>query len=247
MCASLHTHARGEKHTHSETLSSVCSWTWRPHCSFHLPTPFSACCWHHYVNTNTIFLSSSPGRSVPLISLFLLRAFGEWQWGPEGIWDMGELWETRVQSVASQHAALSLSSRSPSLSLSLFLFWQRIIGGFMQIAYCGLKWSGKTCPVNAMCTSEPCSTLKQCTHSLCLFLWACVWLWLCVFYLHIVFGVAPVPLGVQVAQAETLQLAKVNLCHRTADLTRHKVWTYNTYIKSALLASSEFNYSLHGV
>ncbi len=52
---------------------------------------------------------------------------------------------------------------------------------------------------------------------------ACVWLWLCVFYLHIVFGVAPVPLGVQVAQAEALQLAKVNLCHRTADLTRHKV------------------------
>lgn len=74
-----------------------------------------------------------------------------------------------------------------------------------------------------MCTSEPRSTLKHCTHSLCVFLWACVRLWLCVFYLHIVFGVAPVPLGVQVAQAEALQLAQVNLCHRTADLTCHKV------------------------
>lgn len=43
------------------------------------------------------------------------------------------------------------------------------------------------------------------------------------FYLHVVFGVAPVPLGVQVAQAEALQLAQVNLRHRTADLTSHKV------------------------
>lgn len=144
MCAHTNPHVHGggrekTKHTDSETLSPVCSWTWRPHCSFHLPAPFSACCWHHYVNTNTIFLSSSPGLRVPFISLFLLRAFGEWRWGPEGIWDMGELWETRVQFVASQHAALSLSSRSPCLSLSPFLFWQRIIGGFMQIAYCGLK------------------------------------------------------------------------------------------------------------
>lgn len=70
-----------------------------------------------------------------------------------------------------------------------------------------------------MCTSEPCSTLKQCTQSLCVFLW----LWLSVFYLHVVFGVAPVPLGVQVAQTEALQLAQVNLRHRTADLTSHKV------------------------
>lgn len=43
------------------------------------------------------------------------------------------------------------------------------------------------------------------------------------FYLHVVLGMAPVPFGVQVAQAEALQLAQVNLCHRTTDLTRHKV------------------------
>lgn len=60
------------------------------------PTPFSACCWHHCVNKNTIFLSSSPGHAVPFISLFLLRALREWLWGPGGIWDTGELWETRV-------------------------------------------------------------------------------------------------------------------------------------------------------
>lgn len=35
---------------------------------------------------------------------------------------MGELWETRVQSVASQHVALSLSSSSPlSFSISVSL------------------------------------------------------------------------------------------------------------------------------
>ena len=52
--------------------------------------------------------------------------------------------------------------------------------------------------VDAMCTSEPCSTLERCTQSVC------VSLDLCVFYLHVVDGVAPVPLGVQVAQVEGL-------------------------------------------
>lgn len=74
-------------HTHTywgKALSSVCFWTRRLHCSFHLPTPLSACCWHHYVNTNTVFLSSSPGRGVPLIFLFLLRAFGNSDGGMKG-------------------------------------------------------------------------------------------------------------------------------------------------------------------
>jgi len=106
----------------SETLSSVCFWTRRPHCSFHLPTPFSACCWQLCFNTNTVFLSSSPGRGVLLISVFLLQPFRERRWGPEGIWDMGELWETRVKSVASQHASLSLLLPLPfSFSISVSL------------------------------------------------------------------------------------------------------------------------------
>lgn len=147
-CAPTDTRTGGKKtHRLQKHCAPSAPGRGEPRSSFHLPTPLPACCWHHDINTNIIFLSSSPGRRVPFISLFLLRAFGEWQWGPEGIWDMGELWETRVQFVASQQAALSLSSRSHSLSLSLFLFWQRIIGGFMQIAYCGLKRSGKTCPV----------------------------------------------------------------------------------------------------
>lgn len=44
-----------------------------------------------------------------------------------------------------------------------------------------------------------------------------------VFYLHIVAGMAPIPLGIQVAQTEALQLAQVNLGHRTADLPCHKI------------------------
>lgn len=148
-----------------------------------------------------------------------------------GAWrDLGHGWVVGNQSAVCGLAAcgpLPLPFSCPSLSLSLFLFWQKIIRGFMQITYCSLKWSGKTCPVNAMCISEPCSTPRRCTRScmfvrvLCLSLIMCV----CVFYLYIVFGVAPVPFGVQVAQTEALQLAKVNLCHRAADLTRHKVWT----------------------
>lgn len=88
--------------------------------SFHLHTPFPACCWHHYVNTNTIFLSSSPGRGVPF-NIFLISAGvrGKRWWGPEGIWDMGELWETRVQSVVSQHEAL-FSSLAPPFFLCFF-------------------------------------------------------------------------------------------------------------------------------
>lgn len=93
---------------------------------------------------------------------------------------MGELWETRVHSVASQHAALSLSSRCPSLSLSPFLFWQTITGGFMQIAYWGLEWAGKTCSVNTMCTSEPGSTPRRVMVRVCLCVCVYIPLSLCV-------------------------------------------------------------------
>ena len=56
------------------------------------------------------------------------------------MWDMGELWETKVKSVASQHVSLGPGSphSPPSLLLlcaSLFLFWQGITGGSMQITY----------------------------------------------------------------------------------------------------------------
>lgn len=195
-----------------------------PHSSFYLPAPFSACCWHHYMNTNIIFLSSSLGCRGPFISLFLLRAFREWRWGLEGIWDMGELWETRVQFVASQQAALSLSSRSHSPSLSLFLFWQRIYKEASCRSHIAASNDlGKHALFNASRTSEPCSTPQR-KHSVCLFLQGlCVVLVVYVFYLHVVSGVAPVPHGVHVAQAEALLLTEVNLCHRTTDLARHEV------------------------
>lgn len=137
---------------------------------------------------------------------------------------MGELWETRVQSVASQHAALSFSSRSPlsfSISVSLLAENHRRLHAD-RILRPQMIWENMPC-LMLRAHVNPVQLSQQCTHSLCLFLWACVWLRMCVSYLHVVLGVAPVPLGVQVAQAEALQLAKVNLCHRTADLTRHKV------------------------
>lgn len=42
-------------------------------------------------------------------------------------------------------------------------------------------------------------------------------------YLCVVLGMVPVSFGVQVTQTDALQLAQVNLCHRTADLTSHVV------------------------
>lgn len=129
----------------------------RPRHPFHLAALLSACCWHHYLNTNTVFLSSSPGHSALLIFLFLLQPLEERRWGPEGIWDVGELWETRAQSVASQRAALS----SSSLAVSLDLFWQRITGGSMQITCYALKRSGKARPVDAFCIYERRSALKR--------------------------------------------------------------------------------------
>lgn len=44
-------------------------------------------------------------------------------------------------------------------------------------------------------------------------------------YLHIIFGMAPVSLGVQIAQAEALQLPKMDLRHRATDLPSDKIRT----------------------
>lgn len=45
-------------------------------------------------------------------------------------------------------------------------------------------------------------------------------------YLHIIFGMAPVSLGVQIAQAEALQQPKMDLCHRATDLPSYKIWAW---------------------
>lgn len=108
VCFFTHTHV--QKH-------AACSWTLRPHCSFHLPAPFSACCWHHYVNTNTIFLSSSPGRSVPLISpSFFCGRSGNGDGGLEG----SGTWVSCGKPECSlwPHSMQSLSPR-PLLSCSI--------------------------------------------------------------------------------------------------------------------------------
>lgn len=65
---------------------------------------------------------------------------------------------------------------------------------------------------------KPC---KICTSSQlkteCLSVWK---------YLHIIFGMAPVSLGVQIAQTEALQLPKMDLRHRATDLPSYKIWTW---------------------
>ncbi len=45
-------------------------------------------------------------------------------------------------------------------------------------------------------------------------------------YLHIIFGMAPVSLGVQIAQTEALQLPKLDLRHRATDLPSYKIRTW---------------------
>lgn len=42
-------------------------------------------------------------------------------------------------------------------------------------------------------------------------------------YLNVVLGVTPVPLGIQVAQAKTVQLPKMNLGHWAADFPSHEI------------------------
>lgn len=103
--------------------------------------------------------------------------------------------------------AITLPPPSPRRRfLSLFLFWQRITGGFEQISRCGLQPSGKTEP--ALRSEDP-PRRRVCESA----------------YLHVVFGVAPVPLGVQVAQVKALLLAEVDFCHGSADLSCDKVCT----------------------
>lgn len=140
-----------------------------------------------------------------------------WAWR-----DLGHGWVVGNQSVVCGLTACVPLLQLPLSALSLFVFWQRIIGGSMQIAYCGLKWYGKACAVQCYIHIR---TLFSCSQ-------ACVWFCLCVnvFYLYVVSGVAPVSLGVQVTQAEAFLLAEVNLCHRSADLTCHEVFTWNRYV-----------------
>lgn len=52
-------------------------------------------------------------------------------------------------------------------------------------------------------------------------------------YLHIIFGMAPVSLRVQIAQAEALQLPEMDLRHRATDLPSYKIRTWkNMYTHS---------------
>lgn len=77
--ACFQTHAC-TKRTHSNTLlldEVTPLFVSSPHASH-------ACCWHHYLNTNTVFLSSSAGRCVLLISFFLLQPLGDGNVGLEG-------------------------------------------------------------------------------------------------------------------------------------------------------------------
>lgn len=110
MHTSLQTHVR----------SSVCSWKRRPHCSFHLPTPFSACCWHHYVNTNTVFLSSSPGPDI-LLDISLSSpgvrgiVMGAWR-------DLGHGWIVGNQSAVCGLAACNLLPLPPFFLYLCFSF-----------------------------------------------------------------------------------------------------------------------------
>jgi len=144
---------------------------------------------------------------------------------------MGELWETRVQSVASQQEAPSLFDRSPlsfSISVSLLADNHRRLHAD-RILRPQMIWENmpRECSCAHLNSAQLCSSARTvCVYfsgTVCGFGCVCVCVCVCVFYLHVVFGVAPVPLGVQVAQAELLLLAEVDLCHRTADLTRHKV------------------------
>lgn len=66
-----------------------------------------------------------------------------WAWR-----DLGHGWVVGNQSVVCGLTACVPLLQLPLSALSLFVFWQRIIGGSsMQIAYCGLKWYGKACAV----------------------------------------------------------------------------------------------------
>lgn len=140
---------------------------------------------------------------------------------------MGELWESRVQSAASQRASpLPLGPPSPppsppppptlppaltppsSNSVSLLAENHRRLRADLTLRP-QTMWENRP---GFMLRSEPTednesARLRQRV------------------YLHVVLGVAPVPLGVQVAQVKFLLLAQMDLCHGAADLARHEVCT----------------------
>lgn len=80
---------------------------WVTSFSFHLSTSFSACCWHRLFSPNIIFLSSSTGRKVLFISLFLLQQAKAWR-------DLGHGWV-----VGNQSAVCGLTACRPLPLLSL--------------------------------------------------------------------------------------------------------------------------------
>lgn len=190
------------------------------------PTPFSACCWHHCVNKNTIFLSSSPGHAVPFISLSFFC--GRWGNGYEGLEGSG----TRVscgkpECILWPHSMCPSPPAPPLRSISVPLLAENH------------RRLHADCILWPQMIWENMSWLMLYSHTALFSLsQACVWFCLCVsfLYLYVVHGVAPVSLGVQVTQAEAFLLAKVNLCHRPADLTRHKVFTWKTHISCFTLS-----------
>lgn len=205
------------------------------------PPPPCVPYWRRHTKTNTIFLSSSTRmrRSLRshLVSL-LLRV-----WRMEGV--MGEGAESDGNGgregsgtwVSCGKAECSLRPRSvcpspsrnphqppqpsaPTSTLPLprhryailyhcFSFGRESQEGSSRSHAAASNDLGKQA---LLCVPKP---LRE--HG-CAFLRRCA-------YLHVVFGVAPVPLGVQVAQVKALLLAQVDFCHGAADLARHKVCT----------------------
>ena len=87
-----------------------------------------------------------------------------------------------------------------------------------------------------MCVSACVCECVVCVGCVCVCVCVCVWhehtllcvrvracVRACYPHLHIVLGVSPVPHGSQVAQVDAVLKAQVDLRHRAADLTGHKV------------------------
>lgn len=133
---------------------------------------------------------------------------------------MGELWESRVQSAASQRASpLPLGPPHPtphppspsppsSISVSLLAENHRRLRADLTLRP-QTMWENRP---GFMLRSEPSEDNESARLRERV-------------YLHVVLGVAPVPLGVQVAQVKVLLLAQMDFCHGAADLARHEVCT----------------------